>query len=74
MLSVSDIVTELFINALLPPSRKLLPLALRGADWKALKKSDTDKSTKDKVLAFWHFEAELKEQYFGERNKVMKHR
>lgn len=59
--------TELFINALLPPDRKLLSIPMRGADWKALKKNDNvDKSTKDKVYALWHYEATLKENYFGE--------
>lgn len=61
-----DVITELFMSALLAPNRKLLSLPLRGADWKALKKmEDVQKSTKDRVLAYWHFEAELKEQYFG---------
>lgn len=69
MFSIVDIVTELFISALLPPYRKLTSLPLRGADWKALKKSDADKSTKDKVLAFWHFEAMLKDLYFGKAKR-----
>lgn len=61
-----DVITELFMSALLPPNRKLMSLAMRGADWKALKKSETlDKDTKDRVLAYWHFEHELKEHYFG---------
>lgn len=54
------------MSALLPPNRKLMSLAMRGADWKALKKSETvNKETKDRVFAYWHFEQELKEQYFG---------
>lgn len=53
------------MSALLPPNRKLMSLAMRGADWKALKKSEEDKETKDRVFAYWHFEQELKEQYFG---------
>lgn len=61
-----DVITELFMSALLTPNRKLLSLPLRGADWKALKKNtDVERSTRDRVLAYWHFEAELKEQYFG---------
>lgn len=61
-----DIITELFLSALLTPSRKLLTLQLRGADWKALRKTeDLDKATKDRILAYWHFEQELKDHYFG---------
>lgn len=60
------IITELFISALLSPNRKLLSIPLRGADWKALKKnSNIEKSVKDRIFAAWHFEAELKEQYYG---------
>lgn len=67
-----DIITELFISALLPPSRKLLTLQLRGADWKALRKDeDLEKATRDRVLAYWHFEQELKEHYFGEEMKFI---
>lgn len=54
------------MNALLPQYRKLIPLTLRGADWKLLRKNEEiEKSTKDKIFAYWHFEANLKEQYFG---------
>lgn len=63
----ADVTTDLFINALLPPTRKLISLPLRGADWKALRKNQQiDEATKDKIYALWHFEATLKEQYFGE--------
>lgn len=59
--------TDLFINALLPPTRKLISLPLRGADWKALRKNDKiDEATRDRTYAYWHFEAALKELYFGE--------
>lgn len=62
--------TELFINALLPPDRKLISFALRGADWKALKKNDAiDKLTKDQIYAYWHFETIIKDQYFGKLSK-----
>ncbi|XP_031631249.1 CCAAT/enhancer-binding protein zeta [Contarinia nasturtii] len=60
-----DVATDLFINALLPPDRKLLSFTLRGADWKALKKNDNvDKMTKDQIYAYWHFETIIKDQYF----------
>lgn len=63
----SDVATELFINALLPPNRKLVSFPLRGSDWKTLKKDDNiDKSTKDQIYAYWHFENAIKDQYFGE--------
>lgn len=64
---VADVTTDLFINALLPPTRKLISLPLRGADWKALRKNqEIDETTKERIYAYWHFEASLKEQYFGE--------
>lgn len=56
----------MFINALLPPDRKLISYALRGADWKALKKIENiEKSTLDQIHAYWHFETIIKDQYFG---------
>lgn len=62
-----DVLTELFMNALLPADRKLLAITLRGSDWKALKKNDSvDVNTKSQIYAYWHFEATLKEHYFGE--------
>lgn len=63
-MSNTDVITELFMSALLPPNRKLLSIPFRGADWKALKKSNTDNAVKNTVYAYWHFEAELKEHYF----------
>lgn len=67
LIFVVDVTTDLFINALLPPTRKLLSLPLRGADWKALRKNQqVDETTKERIYAYWHFEAALKEQYFGE--------
>lgn len=63
-LKFTDVITDLFINALLPPNRKLISFALRGADWKALKKNDTvNKSTKDQIYAYWHLETVIKDQY-----------
>lgn len=60
----ADILTQLFISGLLPPNRKLLSLPLRGADWKSLRRqTDLDKHAKDKIYAYWHYEAALKEQY-----------
>lgn len=54
------------MSALLAPNRKLLSLPLRGADWKALKKNvEIDKCTRDRVMAYWYYESELKEHYFG---------
>lgn len=55
---------ELFVNSLLPAHRKLIPFQNRGNDWKNLKNdSSMDKSTKDKIYAYWHFENELKENF-----------
>lgn len=59
------------MSALLPPNRKLMSLAMRGADWKALKKNELlEKENKDRVFAYWHFEQELKEHYFGNNTFV----
>lgn len=57
------------MNALLPQYRKLIPLTLRGADWKTLRKNDeVDQNLKNNIYAYWHFEATLKEHYFGKRS------
>lgn len=54
------------MNALLPADRKLIPMTLRGSDWKALKSNgNVDVNTKSLIYAYWHFEATLKEHYFG---------
>lgn len=64
-IDVFDVVTDLFINSLLPPNRKLVPLPNRGNDWKVLKNSTLDKATKDQIYANWHYENELRDQYHG---------
>lgn len=67
----SDVLAELFMNALLPAHRKLIAITLRGTDWKALKKNDgVDVNTKSQIYAYWHIEAMLKEQYFGRFNAL----
>lgn len=63
---VIEVLSELFTNALLPADRKLLTFQLRGADWKSLKKNPKlDQKTKNQILAYWHFESDLKEHYFN---------
>lgn len=64
-IDVFDTVTDLFINSLLPPNRKLIPLCNRGNDWKVLKGKTLDKATKDQLYAYWHYENELRDQYHG---------
>lgn len=64
-IDVFDVVTDLFINSLLPPHRKLFPLANRGNDWKVLKNKTLDKATKDQIYAHWHYESELRDQFYG---------
>jgi ribosome biogenesis protein MAK21 len=64
-IEVFDGVTDLFINSLLPPNRKLIPLQNRGNDWKVLKGKTLDKATKDQIYAYWHYENELRDQYHG---------
>lgn len=62
---VFEVVTDLFINSLLPPHRKLISLQNRGNDWKVLKNKTIEKSNKDRVYAYWHYENLLKDQYHG---------
>lgn len=64
-IEVYDTLTDLFINSLLPPSRKLIPLQNRGNDWKVLKSKTLDKATKDQIYAYWHYENELRDHYHG---------
>lgn len=59
-------VADLFIDSLLPPNRKLIPLSNRGNDWKLMKsKSDLDKATKDQIYAHWFYENQLRDHYHG---------
>lgn len=64
-IDVFEVVTDLFINSLLPHHRKLIPIQNRGNDWKQLKSKTLDKATKDQIYAYWHYENELKDQYHG---------
>lgn len=58
-------VTDLFINSLLPHQRKLIPLKNRGNDWKVLKSKNLEKAAANEIYAYWHFENELISQYHG---------
>jgi ribosome biogenesis protein MAK21 len=60
-----SLVSQLFLESLLPAYRKLRSIEKRASDWKTLKASALDQATKDKVLAYWHFEDELK-GYYGD--------
>lgn len=63
---VVSILTDLFMNCLLPPTRKLISITLRGTDWKTLKQNQNiDKKEKEKIYAYWHFENDLKDHYFA---------
>lgn len=64
-IDVFDVLTDLFINSLLPPNRKLIPMQNRGNDWKILKNKTLDKATKDQIYAYWHYENELRDHYHG---------
>ncbi|XP_065360520.1 CCAAT/enhancer-binding protein zeta [Calliphora vicina] len=62
---VISIVTDLWKEVLLPPNRKLYSLQMRGADWKLVRKdTNLTKEQQRKIYAYWHFENELKDQYF----------
>lgn len=61
---VIDIICELFTSAIMPSDRKLYSLQQRGAAFKKLKvDTKLEKSYKEKVYLFWHFENELKDRY-----------
>lgn len=64
-IDVFDVVTDLFINSLLPPHRKLIPLLNRGNDWKVLKSKTLEKSVKDQIYAYWYYENELRDHFHG---------
>ena len=64
-IDVFSIVTDLFINSLLPHHRKLISLQNRSNDWKVLKGKTFDKSTKELIYAYWHYENELRDHYHG---------
>lgn len=58
-----ETVTELF-RSLLPPHRKLIPLDLRGNDWKLLKSNKSlETAQRSQVYAYWQYEHELKGYY-----------
>ncbi|KAI8126153.1 hypothetical protein FF38_10983 [Lucilia cuprina] len=62
---VIAIVTDLWKEVLLPPHRKLYSLHMRGSDWKLVRKdTNLTKEQQRKIYAYWHFENELKDQYF----------
>ena len=63
---VITILTDLWKEILLPPHRKLISLQQRGADWKMVRKdSSLSKEQARRIYAYWHYENELKDQYFG---------
>lgn len=53
-------------EVLLPPHRKLYSMQMRAADWKNVRKdASLTNEEKRRIYAYWHFENELKDQYFG---------
>ncbi|XP_055538744.1 CCAAT/enhancer-binding protein zeta [Wyeomyia smithii] len=69
-LDVAEILTELMLNSLLPPFRKLISIPLRGADWKNVRKQDLEKGLRDQIFAHWHFEDALRDVYFTFLNNL----
>lgn len=70
---VISIVSDLWKEVLLPPHRKLYSLQMRGADWKLVRKDTSlTKEQQRRIYAYWHFENELKDQYFGKCHYRMK--
>ncbi|ETN68088.1 hypothetical protein AND_000071 [Anopheles darlingi] len=64
-LDVVEVLTELMLKSLLPSSRKLIPIPLRGADWRNVQRQELSKSIREPLLAHWHFEDQLRELYFN---------
>lgn len=59
-------ITDLWVSVLLPSTRKLYPLGLRGTHWRKLMEcSDIDDLQKRRICAYWYFENSLKEKYYG---------
>ncbi|XP_052872144.1 CCAAT/enhancer-binding protein zeta [Anopheles cruzii] len=63
--SVVEVVTELMLKSLMPASRKLIAIPLRGADWRNVQRQELPKTVRDPLLAHWHFEDRLRELYFN---------
>lgn len=69
---VITIITDLWKEVLLPAFRKLYSIQMRGADWKAVRKdTNLTKEQQRKIYAYWHFENELKDLYFGKFYKLL---
>uniref|UniRef100_A0AAG5DH49 CCAAT-binding factor domain-containing protein n=1 Tax=Anopheles atroparvus TaxID=41427 RepID=A0AAG5DH49_ANOAO len=64
-LDVVEVLTDLMLNSLMPSFRKLIPIQMRGADWRHLQKQDINKGLRDAVYAHWLFEEQLRELYFN---------
>ncbi|EFO27198.1 CBF/Mak21 family protein [Loa loa] len=60
--SVLGLLKDLFINELLPPTRKLIPFAARPVDKINLSSLDKDFNLKKKLI-LWKFESDLKAVY-----------
>lgn len=60
-------ITDLWIEILLPSTRKLYSLEFRGTYWKQLKDPNNCPSElqRRRIFAYWHFENALKDKYFG---------
>ncbi|XP_058462181.1 CCAAT/enhancer-binding protein zeta [Malaya genurostris] len=69
-LEVVEVLTELMLNSIMPAFRKLISLPLRGADWKNIKKLDIDRTLRDRIFAYWHFEDALRDVYFAFLNNL----
>ncbi|XP_021702613.1 CCAAT/enhancer-binding protein zeta [Aedes aegypti] len=69
-LDVVEVLSELMLNSVMPYDRKLISIPLRGADWKNVKKQELEKSLRDKIYAYWHFEDALRDVYFTFLNNL----
>ncbi|XP_063700800.1 CCAAT/enhancer-binding protein zeta [Culicoides brevitarsis] len=61
---VVEVLSQLFMNSLIPKDRKLMSLMQRGNDWKKVKNETTlSEEEKSKIYAFWYFEEKIRENY-----------
>uniref|UniRef100_A0A1A9Z3C9 CCAAT-binding factor domain-containing protein n=1 Tax=Glossina pallidipes TaxID=7398 RepID=A0A1A9Z3C9_GLOPL len=68
---VIPVVTDMWKEVLLPPHRKLYSMQMRAADWKNVRKdASLTNEEKRRIYAYWHFENELKDQYFEFLNNI----
>lgn len=63
---VLEVLSQLFMNSLIPKKRKLMSLLQRGNDWKKVKSDEAlGEDEKTKVYAYWYFEEKIRDSYMS---------